>query len=218
MDYSLQDLIMFSPDVYWRMLSSITKEFSWLSGLASAASLWALVLFKQSFARQLVYWVAGACWVWLSWHFYIIEYDSINWVARYIGGLGLFLTPVFIALAIRTNSQLNVLELAVFSSTIVYVVLLRPVIMLTLGHNLEFSGIGLVPVPTLIVCIGILLSTRFYFRWLVVSLLSGLFLIEVITLFLLQDSMWQEGPVVLAALLMIAYSGKYRQIGEMKKA
>lgn len=213
MEYSLQDFLLFSPEVYWRMLRNIANDFIWLSGLVNLVLLGALLAVNKPQARALMYWVMTVCWVWLSWRFYIIEYGSINWFARYIGGFCLVLTPVFIALAVRSNEQLNVLELTLLSSTIVYIILLRPLLLKLLGNDWQFSGLGLLPVPTLLTCIGLLLSVRFSYRWLVVSLLSAVLTMEVITLFMVQDAMWQEGPVILAALLMIAYSGKYRKIG-----
>ncbi len=212
MDYSMYDYLLFSSEVYWRMVFTYSSDFLWLAALVNVILIGTLTAFKNRYASRVLLWTLALCWTWLAWRYYIIEYGSINWFARYIGAFCLLLTPVFIALAIRAKSQFDAIELALLSSTIVYIVLVRPLLLKTLGYGLQPSGVGLLPVPTILTSIGLLLSIRFSYRWLAVTILSGILLTEVITLFMIQDSMWQEGPVILAALLMIAYSGKYRSL------
>lgn len=218
MEYSLYDFLLFSPEVYWRMVENFAVDFIWLATIVNLVLFGALTAFKHKYVSNILFWTLAICWVWLGWRFYIIEYGSINWFARYIGAFCLLLTPIFITLAIRTKAQFDAIELALLSSTIVYIVFVRPLLLKVLGHGWQPSGVGLLPVPTILVSLGLLLSIKFSYRWLVVTLLSMVLLTEVVTLFMVQDSMWQEGPVILAALLMIAYSGKYRILSYTKQS
>lgn len=212
MDYSIQDFLLFSPEVYGRLVSGYMGQFFWLAGILNVALFATLPSLKHVNSTRFILLLLVICWVCLGWHFYIIEYGSINWFARYLGALCMLIAPVLIAIILHIRDDNHAVESTLVVSTIVYVVLIRPILINSVGQGWNFSGLGLLPVPTLLATIGIVLSIRFQFRWLLLLVLMLLLLIEVLTLFLVQDGMWQEGPVILAAFLMIAYSGKYRKV------
>ena len=83
--YRLSDFLMFSPQVYWRLVERYNRE-AWplhlLMLVAGSLLLWLAATRPAAAARP----VAGALavvWLWVGWSFHHQTYAQINWAAEY---------------------------------------------------------------------------------------------------------------------------------------
>jgi len=84
--YSLSNLLMFSPRVYYRLLEQ-HNEALWPAqiiclalGFAVLAMLWRPV----RGGGRLIPVILGAQWIWIAWAFLFERYATINWAALYV--------------------------------------------------------------------------------------------------------------------------------------
>ena len=83
MSWTLEDLLLFSPQVYWRLFA-LENESVWPAQpvVLAAGALIALSLVRER--RHAGRWlgpVLGAAWLWTGWHFIALRYGTVNWAA-----------------------------------------------------------------------------------------------------------------------------------------
>ena len=83
MSWVLEDLLLFSPRVYWRLFA-LENDALWPAQpvLLAAAALLALCLLRGW--RPTGLWLGpmlGAAWLWTGWHFVALRYGTVNWAA-----------------------------------------------------------------------------------------------------------------------------------------
>ena len=83
MSWTLEDLLLFSPQVYWRLFA-LENEAAWPAQpvVLAAGVLLALgfILNRQPSGRWLGP-VLGAAWLWTGWHFVALRFGTVNWLA-----------------------------------------------------------------------------------------------------------------------------------------
>lgn len=202
MGYRLEHFLLFSPDVFWRLMESYVTQYFFIAVGFNLALLLCLLPALRTQRVKLGMILVTVAWVWLGWRFYIIEYASINWFARYLGATCLLLSPWLLYLSFTPATQPHKQDKTLLYLTVGYVIFLRPIVIGTVHDTWVISGIGLLPVPTLLLTLGMLLSLQFAFRWLLVGIVLLLLTIETVTLYMLEMVSWQEAPT--AVMLMLA--------------
>lgn len=164
--YRPQDLLLFSPRVYWRLLELHNTAF-WPLHVLTLAIGFALILLVSFRLRGSVPWIAfalAALWAFVAWSFLWERYASINWAIAYVA-------PVF---------GLQALMLAVGGLSRGGLLFGRKDMPARIGLLLALAGVfaypllpplfgrpwasaetfGLAPDPTAIVTLGLLLGAR----------------------------------------------------------
>jgi hypothetical protein len=84
--YRLEDFLLFSPRVYWRMFELHNTAF-WPLHLATLAAGLAIVLFVLRRSQSHGWWVAlilAVLWAFVGWSFLWSRYAAINWAIVYV--------------------------------------------------------------------------------------------------------------------------------------
>ena len=83
MSWALEDLLLFSPQVYWRLFA-LENEAVWPAQpvvLAAAALLALCFIWRRRHAGRWLGPVLGAAWLWTGWQFVALRYGTVNWAA-----------------------------------------------------------------------------------------------------------------------------------------
>jgi hypothetical protein len=163
LSYRPEDLLLFSPRVYWRMFELHNAQLWPLHLLTLAAGLALGVLVWQQ-RRGHAHWVAlvlAALWIFIGWSFLWSRYASINWAIAYVApafGLeALLLTIVGTRLSFDRQDVAARLGLLIAGLGVV----LYPLLPLLFGRSwTEAEVFGIAPDPTAIATLGILLPAQ----------------------------------------------------------
>lgn len=152
--YRLSDFLMFSPAVYARMVERYQRELAplpWLL-LALGLGLVALAVLRRPWAARAVLLVLAVLWTWVGWAFLWQRYAQINWAAQHMA-VAWWLQAVLLAaaawapLAPRPPRPAHVLGLALAAAGV-------------LLHLVHSQAFGLMPGPTALATLGLLLMLR----------------------------------------------------------
>lgn len=164
LSYSLADLLMFSPEAYFRLFELHNAAFGPLLPVVVIAGLSLLVLVrrKEPWAARLAFGVLAATWGAVGWWFLYQRYGAINLAASGFA-LGFALEALLLAVAAgippkeRRTGATRWPGLALM----VYALLIHPLIGPLTGR--PWSGIelfALAPDPTALATLGLLLLFR----------------------------------------------------------
>ena len=207
MSWTLEDLLLFSPQVYWRLFA-LENEAAWPAQpvVLAAGVLVALgfILNRQPSGRWLGP-VLSAAWLWTGWHFVALRYGTVNWLAptlawgfyaeaALLAGLGLAGRIVF-----PRRGRGARLGLGLVAAALVWPVLApldgRP------WHEAEVIAIA--PDPTAVATLGLLaLAARN--RWTALLCVGPVLWLALSTLTLVTMGAWQAWPVLAALLAGLA--------------
>ena len=201
MTWTLEDLLLFSPQVYWRLFA-LENESVWP---AQPVVLAAGVLLALGFApnrQPSGRWlgpVLGAAWLWTGWHFVALRFGTVNWLAptlawgfyaeaALLAGLGLSGRIVFPRRGRSAWPGVGLLAAA----------LVWPVLAPLDGRPWrEAEVIAIAPDPTAIATLGLLaLAERS--RWTVLLCTGPVLWLAVSVLTLFTMDAWQAWPVLAA--------------------
>src|SRR3954452_23225008 len=93
--YSLEDFLLFSRRVYWRMFE-LHNEAVWplhVVALLLGAAILVWVVRPHPWSDRAISVVLGVAWAWVGWTFLWTRYATINWAVVYVA-------PVFAAEAL----------------------------------------------------------------------------------------------------------------------
>lgn len=202
-DYSLQDLLLFSPETYWRLFELQNRSL-WPVQLFLAPALAALV------AAALLGWrwsgVAigvglALCWGMAAQTFLATRYEPINWVIGY--AIPLFWGQVVLLTLLGPRLEFGKVERSTWPGiAVVSVAVVYPVVGLAAGRPMVQAEVaGLAPDPTALLTLGMLALGRSGWRRLVLAIVPAAWIVtSVVTLLAMDDkSGW-----FLAAFLGIA--------------
>ena len=203
MSWTLEDLLLFSPQVYWRLFA-LENESVWPAQpvvLAAAALLALSFIWGRRPSGRWLGPVLGAAWLWTGWHFVALRYGTVNWVAPTLAwgfyveaallvGLGLSGRIVFP----RQGRS------AWFGIGLLATALVWPVLAPLDGRLWrEAEVVAIAPDPTAIATLALLaLAERS--RWTALLCIAPVLWLAISTLTLVTMGTWQ-GWAVLAALL-----------------
>jgi hypothetical protein len=183
--YRLSDFLMFSPAVYWRLVERYNRE-AWPMHLlmlgAGLLLLW-LAATRQAAAGRVVAGVLAPLWLWTGWAFHHQAYSQINWAAEYAAIAFAIQAALLVGLAVArppgaepsTRPRFRRIGLALAAAG----VLAYPWGGLLAGRPWSQAEVfGLMPEPTALATLGLLLATGLGRRaWLaaipLVSLAAG---------------------------------------------
>lgn len=183
--YQPSDFLMFSPQVYWRLVARYNAAF-WpghLVAIAAGCALpWLLRAQRERWQRAALLLLALA-WSWVGWAFHWRFYSEIflgaRWVAAAFGLQALLLAA---ASALRPRLPQQPPRFGVLPCLLLPPALLYPLLAPLTGHPWsEAEVIGFMPEPTALATLSVLLAVRswpVWSRWLlaglpVLSLLLG---------------------------------------------
>lgn len=163
--YRLEDFLMFSPRVYWRLFE-LHNAAIWplqILVLLLGAVILALVLRPRKGSDRLIAAVLASAWIFVGWVFLMIRYAPVNWAAVYVAPafmlqalLLLLLGSVTGHLRFRAAARPpEVVGLALF----IYALVLHPFAAPFFDRPFEAAEIvGIAPDPTAIATLGLLLT------------------------------------------------------------
>ena len=213
-NYSLRDFLLFSPEVYWRLVSNYLHAHQFIAAdfvIATAIVLYLLV--KQRYPR-LVLCFAALLWLWLGWQFYFVHYQTINHYAHNIGYLcflqGLLTLGVSIRLSFRLDSRFQtnlthnnnpnaiVINASVISLrqislapivgvSIAIVMMALPAIALLAALPWSAGVAGMTPIPTVMLTLLVISQIASRWRFVLYPLPILIGIIELLTLYLLIE-------------------------------
>jgi hypothetical protein len=168
LDHSLEDFLLFSPDVYWRLFELHNARFALVAPFCVAAAAFLMAIpFLGSRALRIAFLVAAGAASLTGWAYFVESYSDINWAAPW--GAWMFLA-MSLALAgsafggdaapVNGRSRWIAIGLLVLGG-VVY-----PLQGVALGRPIEGAQIfGLAPDPTAIMVLGLAgLTTRSLLR------------------------------------------------------
>jgi hypothetical protein len=164
--YRLEDLLLFSPRVYWRMFE-LSNEALWPLHLATfAAGLAALFLaFRQPRGHGL--WIAlvlTAAWAFVGWSFLWNRYAAINWAIAYVAPFFALQAILLLTTAVTFGGITFVRRgIAGWIGLLLAVagLILYPLVPPLFGRALPGAEVfGIAPDPTAITTLGLLATAR----------------------------------------------------------
>jgi hypothetical protein len=174
--YQLSDFLMFSPRIYWRLVEQYNRDvWPWqLLGITAGAALILLAMKRSPGAQRAIAAVLAAAWLWTGWAFHWQRYAPINWAAEYLAMAFAVQAAILLAWAVfvRAGEQgaagprIRAAGLVLAAAG----VLLYPFVGLLAGRSLEQAEVfGLMPEPTALATLGLLLASGMRYRmWLAI--------------------------------------------------
>lgn len=174
--YQLSDFLMFSPQVYWRLVERYNRDVWPLQLLAFAAGcvLLRLAIGQRPGAQRITAAVLAAAWAWTGWAFAWQRYATINWAAEYLAiAFAVQAVLLLIATVIDPGGDRQLAGSLARRVGLIAVgcgVLLYPPAGLPFGRPLaQAEMFGLMPDPTALATLGWLAASRIRWRaWLAI--------------------------------------------------
>ena len=206
--YSLDDFLLFSEEVYWRLFEVHNAAFWPLVPLAAISSVLLLYpwLFGTDRQRRITVLAAAAAWFCVSYAFFWLSYATINWAAVYLVPLFVAEGLLLLLLAARQRPWTVSLKTgpgAAGTTLMLYGFVLYPLQGLAVGRRLEAVQLfGLAPDPTALATLGFLIAGGR--GWLARTCLIAPVvwcLLSATTLYALGS--WEAWPLAAAALFSL---------------
>jgi peptidoglycan/LPS O-acetylase OafA/YrhL len=173
--YRLSSFVMYSSNIYWRLVERYNREVWPLQIVmvaAGAVLLW-WVAARRPLAGRAAAGVLAAVWLWVGWAFYWQRYATINWAARYFVAAFVLQALLLLAAAVigkgrpaPGHARTRAIGLALAAVG----VLLYPFIEPAAGRPWSQTEVfGVMPEPTALATLGLLFGGRMPHRgWLAV--------------------------------------------------
>jgi hypothetical protein len=175
--YQLSDFLMFSPEIYWRLVERYNRDV-WplqLLALVSGCVLLWLAAVPRPSAQRITAVVLAAAWLWTGWAFAWQRYATINWAAQYLAiAFGVEAVLLVIAAVFVDNAEQrqprNPAVRHVALGAAAFGVLLYPLAGLPFGRpTAQAEVFGLMPDPTALTTLGLLFAGGLRYRgWLAI--------------------------------------------------
>lgn len=174
--YRLSDFLMFSPEIYWRLVARYNREV-WplqLAALVAGGVLLWLTIAARAGAQRIAAAVLTIAWLWTGWAFHWRRYASINWAAQYLAVAFGVEAVLLLAWAVLAPGRETVPAKPVARRIALLAaaggVLLYPLVGLLFGRPLAQAEVaGLMPDPTALTTLGLLFAVRVRYRlWLAI--------------------------------------------------
>ncbi|TCK31519.1 hypothetical protein EV667_1629 [Ancylobacter aquaticus] len=172
--YRLDDFLLFSPRVYWRLFEAQNAAL-WPLHLATTLAGLVLVLVILRWPGRAMLWTGlllGPVWALVGWSFLLQRYAGINWAVAYAAPAFFVQALLLLAAALVPGGPLMGRLDAIANTGLGLALaglLLYPALPFVTGRPLAGAEMfGIAPDPTVLVTIGLLLMARG--RWLAVLL------------------------------------------------
>ncbi|MDX1583622.1 MAG: DUF6064 family protein [Thermoanaerobaculia bacterium] len=223
--YRPSDLLMFSPETYYRLFELYNRDLWPLHLLSIAAGIALLVTLlsdRPAWRGRLLASVLALAWAWVAWAFLLERYATINWAAKWLA-LGFGLQALLLLSGALARNGLDPerperwktrggISLAAFA------VLVQPLVGPLLGRSWNQAELfGLAPDPTVVATLGVVVLARSGF-WRAVLLPIPLLwcAISGTTLRTMGSPDWVVLPVAGVVAIVLAWpGGEGRDKGEL---
>jgi len=216
--YSLRDLLMFSPQTYYRLFELYNADLWPAHVLALALGASPLILFYRHSdrARPWVVAIIAAGWVSVAWSYFWVRYASIHLVAPYFAlafvieslllvWLGLSHGRFILARASRLQQRT---ALGIF----LFALCAYPIVGLAMGRKwTQAEVIGLAPDPTALATLGVLLLTGTRSFWVLSPIPILWCLISGLTLWAMASPHFFIAPVLALLVALLAILDRTKQ-------
>jgi hypothetical protein len=191
--YRLSDLILFSPDTYYRTFALYHQRI-WPAHLVVLAVLllWAATMRRTvspANRGRVAMLILASWWLWTGFQFHLASYATINWAARYLAAAFGVEACILLWHAARGRLELGFDTARIALVALLVIAGMAPVAGLATGRGWDqVEVIGLTPDPTAVATIAVLVLTgpRAPRLALVIPVLSCL--VGVLTLYALDSA------------------------------
>lgn len=182
--YSLDDFLLFSSEVYWRLIQSHLNSLAWWPLAIEISSLLFLAISMKYRKQVFVSLFLILIWLTLAWFFYLEKYAEINTFSVFIG-YACLLQVVMLLLNIcgskkysfSNNTHQHSLYLVALLMVITF-----PVISYFLFGFWQAGIVAVMPIPTFLLTMVLLANYTRIWRFLLFVIPSLILLIELLTL------------------------------------
>jgi len=162
LSYSLEDFLMFSPRVYWRLFELHNRSVWPAQGIAlflGIAGL-AFLLRPRPWSDWLIATGLGLAWAWVAWSFLWLRYATINWAIAYVAPIFALEALVLILVKSTAARPLFALDRGVPAciglALYLYALVFHPLVPLIEGRSLWSAEVfAIAPDPTAIATLGL---------------------------------------------------------------
>ena len=165
--YSLEDLLAFSPETYYRLFELYHHDIWPIQILAIilGVTILLLVLRNPPWQGRVISFILAACWLWVAWVYHHQHYASINWLADYYAiGFSLEAMLLIWAGAFRNKLIFRVESLIVKQAGLgifLFAVFIQPFIGLFYGRTwIQSELFAITPDATVLATLGLLLLSE----------------------------------------------------------
>lgn len=213
LSYSLDDLLLFSPEAYWQLLADTVLAQSPALPLLAIATLTALAGLYQPRLHTVGLIAQGLLWLFCGWKFYGQHYASLNpLLAPILAYLCYAQASLALALATRQslacgisgipdNAKVNGLPLL---TAAVGLLLVKPMLAGPELVNWVQQLPGLLPLPTALFSLLLACGLPKPARWLLLPLALLVLTVECLTLKLLGSEQWWHNALWALLVLLLA--------------
>lgn len=170
--YTLSDFLLFSPRTYYRLLERHNQSVWPAHLLTVGLGLGILLLLRRSTAGQgrVISAAVATLWAWVAWSFLWQRYATINWAATYFAWLFALQVLLLVWLGVvRKSLRYRVCrDAAGLAGTILFGLALAvyPLLAPLVGRPSQQAEVfGIVPDPTVLGTLGLLLLVEGRPRW-----------------------------------------------------
>ena len=165
--YRPSDFLLFAPRTYYRLFELYNAEF-WplqIVALAAGVTIFALIRSRPAWGGRMIAALLAACWLWVAWAFHWQRYATINWAAGYfaVGFAVEALTLIWIGI-VRDRFQFDsswAPRARIGVAMFIFALIVQPLIGLLLGREWpQIEVFGIVPDPTVVATLGVLLAAN----------------------------------------------------------
>lgn len=192
--YQLSDLILFSPQTYFRLIELYNNSIwpAQILALILGCTIAALAWRRPNWNGRVISVILAVCWLWVAWAFHLQRFADIHWVATYFAA-GFVIQAILIVwvgvvkdrLAINPiDSAIQILGLSIF----IFALFVQPLLTAFIGNNWGQAELfAITPDPTVTGTIGVLLLTNINKHWWLIIIPIVWCIVSAATLWVLES-------------------------------
>lgn len=212
--YSLRDLLMFSPQTYYRLFELYNAEM-WPAHTFTISLGVAILFLMHRGGENSARWIAAilaAAWFWVAWAFHWQHYAQINLAANYFAWAFVAEALLLMWVGLVRNRLLinppSVLRQRMGMGIFLFALFIHPLIGMMLGRNWTQAELfGMTPDPTALATLGLLLLANFRAFWVLAPIPLFWCLASGATLWVMDsDEFFMVPLIALLAVLISATS------------
>jgi len=221
--YGPRDLLLFSPQTYYRLFELYNLELWPLQIVALALGVTVLLLGQRGgeAAGRGIALILALCWLWLAWRFHWLHYANINPFARYLA-LAFVLQALLLLWLGAVRGRLTPLPTGRLQRTglgiVAFALLLFPLLGPLLGRSWTQAEVfGMAPDPTALVTLGVLLIAGVRPAWSLMPIPVAWCLISGTTLWAMDAPEYALVPMLALLAVGLAAAGTKAASGRPDK-
>jgi len=170
--YQLSDLILFTPQAYFRLIELYNISI-WpvqLLALMLGCTIAALAWRRPNWSGRVISAILALSWLWIAWAFHLQRLADIHWVATYFAaGFAIQAILIIWTGVIKDRFVINPIGSAIQTlgfSIFIFALFVQPFLTVFFGSNWGQAELyGIAPDPTVTGTIGVLLLTNIRKHW-----------------------------------------------------